>query len=62
VRSVLKDDLRAAAIKRDEIGLKVAKWESGKQGEAARRVFMDNGGRWLWKVRLGNKHFDGTIH
>ncbi|RHZ68815.1 hypothetical protein Glove_293g7 [Diversispora epigaea] len=33
VRNSLKDDLRLAAQRRDEQGLKFAKWEAGKQGE-----------------------------
>ncbi|CAG8518172.1 3142_t:CDS:2 [Diversispora eburnea] len=33
VRNSLKDDLRLIAQRRDEQGLKFAKWEAGKQGE-----------------------------
>ncbi|KAF9956408.1 ubiquinol-cytochrome c reductase core subunit 1 [Mortierella alpina] len=33
VRHALKEDARANAVRRDEQGLKFAKWENGKQGE-----------------------------
>ncbi|KAG0265776.1 hypothetical protein BG011_004130 [Mortierella polycephala] len=33
VRSALKEDARVIAVRRDEQGLKFAKWEAGKQGE-----------------------------
>ncbi|CAO3689627.1 unnamed protein product [Umbelopsis ramanniana] len=33
VRNSLKDDVRIAAQRRDNNGLKVAKWENGKAGE-----------------------------
>lgn len=33
VRHSLKEEFKAAAIKRGEVGLKKASWEKGKQGE-----------------------------
>lgn len=33
VRNSLKEEARVVAVRRDEQGLKVAKWEAGKQGE-----------------------------
>lgn len=36
VRYSLKEPLRAVAIKRGELGLKSAKWTSGKQGEVSK--------------------------
>ncbi|KAH8553587.1 mitochondrial ATP synthase epsilon chain-domain-containing protein [Umbelopsis sp. PMI_123] len=33
VRNSLKDDIRAAAQRRDVNGLKVSKWQNGKAGE-----------------------------
>jgi ATP synthase epsilon subunit len=33
LRATLRDEFRAAAIKRAETGLRVATWKNGKQGE-----------------------------
>ncbi|KAF9959119.1 hypothetical protein BGZ65_000798 [Modicella reniformis] len=38
VRSTLKEEARVVAIRRDEQGLKYAKWEAGKQGELKNTV------------------------
>ncbi|KAF9198364.1 Dolichyl-diphosphooligosaccharide-protein glycosyltransferase subunit dad1 [Haplosporangium sp. Z 27] len=38
VRNSLKEDARAVAVRRDEQGLKFAKWEAGKQGELKNTV------------------------
>lgn len=36
VRSCLKEEFKAAAVKRGEEGLKFAKWSEGKQGESSK--------------------------
>ncbi|KAF9585084.1 hypothetical protein BGW38_003948 [Lunasporangiospora selenospora] len=33
VRNSLKEEARVVAVRRDQQGLKFAKWEAGKQGE-----------------------------
>ncbi|KAF9550918.1 hypothetical protein EC957_011465 [Mortierella hygrophila] len=38
VRNSLKEEARVVAIRRDEQGLKYAKWEAGKQGELKNTV------------------------
>lgn len=40
VRHALKDEFRAAAIKRSEVGLKKARWSNGKQGEFSTLVSL----------------------
>ncbi|KAF9359040.1 hypothetical protein BGX26_000291 [Mortierella sp. AD094] len=38
VRNSLKEEARVVAIRRDEQGLKFAKWEAGKQGDLKNTV------------------------
>ncbi|CAG8450009.1 3270_t:CDS:2 [Ambispora leptoticha] len=40
VRNALKEEQRVIAQRRDEQGLKFAKWEAGKQGEVKNVEFL----------------------
>lgn len=44
LRSVLKEDLKVVAIKRNEQLLKVFKWKDGKQGDMVRSLVLLLGG------------------
>ena len=40
LRMSFKEEFRPAAMRRSENGLKMAKWEAGKQGESSRFKFL----------------------